>query len=213
MISHDHKCIFTHIPKTGGMCLFNHLTPVSDSETFGSGEAGYEEVVQKYHINHKKIKEIQSQIDQKTFDDYFKFTFVRNPWAKIVSLFFFARVKKAQRYVFNHLSLSPNCSFKDFVLAIKSARNHPHHPVLDSQVSFIYDIDDKECLDFIGRTENLQNDFDIICEKIGAPKKQLRKINVSKHKHYTEYYDEETKQIVAEKYAEDIEYFGYKFGE
>ena len=156
-------------------------------------------------------------------DTYYKFTTVRNPYSRLVSRYFYAQTRHIHKKQFTNLT------FKDFVVGGHAntpmntswvAKTAPHLKKLlnkvgffDNQVEWMQNDAGEMVVDFAIKTENLQEDFNIVCDKIGIPQRQLPHVNKTKHKNYTEYYDDETRQIVAEKYARDIEYFGYKFGE
>lgn len=80
------------------------------------------------------------------------------------------------------------------------------------QLEFLTNKDRKMNIDFIGRFENLQKDFNQICKTINIPFIELPKLNSTSHDHYSKY-NEETKKIVAEIFQKDIDYFGYKYEE
>ena len=185
MISHKHKFIFVHISKTGGSSIERALNPDikldSSPRTKNTGNTVLKEkhwYVDRYQQEYKK-----------QFDEYFKFTIVRNPWDREVS-----------RWKWRGLALNENHSFK----------KHLEHAFVDNYSQWICN-NDQYLMDYIGRFENLQQDFNIICDKIGVEHKQLPHANKTNHEHYTEYYDDETRDIVARRYAKDIEYFGYMF--
>ena len=68
-------------------------------------------------------------------------------------------------------------------------------------------------MDFIGKFESLQSDWDILAQKLGIPQRKLEKTNVSVNKvTYKEYYSSRViRKVVEEGLAEDIENFGYEF--
>ena len=187
MIDHNNKFIFIHINKCGGNTIDEHFT-----EKFQGHTKAFE---------YKKL-------NPNEFDNYFKFTFVRNPWDRVVAFYHYQLKRKWDYYPFDE-----TLSFKKFVKnwLIQMPKQTPlnTNPCYD----WISDKDDNLLVDFIVRFENLQADFNTICDKIGIDRQKLPHKNKSKHKHYTEYYDDETRKIVGEKYAKDIEYFGYEFGE
>jgi hypothetical protein len=78
------------------------------------------------------------------------------------------------------------------------------------QKDFICDENGTLLVNFVGRYENLTQDFQKICEQIGV-QASLPRLNVSKTRPYQEYYTPETIELVRRTFAPDIEMFGYEF--
>ena len=194
MISHKYKFIFIHIPKTAGMSIDKKFT-----NTRGiCYKTDYE------GLWHYTTEEIIEKFGDGVWDEYTSFTVVRNPWDRMVSEYSWQRQQNWG---------NRDISFFDFCKC-----NYDWYPEkeklhLKTQFSFCIDSAKTFRIGNLVKFENLQEGLNIVCDKIGIPHQKLRHINKSKHKHYTEYYDDENRQIVAEKFAKDIEYFGYKFGE
>ena len=194
IISPKYKFVFIATEKTGCTSVSNSLENIDDTKKI-IGNLVPKDRNNYLYSKHTSCSEFTN--NHSDFNDYFKFAFVRNPWDRVVSWYFFCK---------RTTNLERNTSDISFKKFIKKMSN-----VWTGRIQFQYEFT-KKC-DFIGKTENIQQDFDVICDKIGIPHQKLPHFNKTKHKHYTEYYDDETKSIVAEVFAKDIEYFNYKFGE
>jgi hypothetical protein len=210
-ISHKHKFVYIAVQKTGSASIRNILDEYSDIR-YGNFNN------KNPHATTWDVKKELFVNDTKKFNSYFKFAFVRNPWARMASWYEFmcrqVHKTESQKYDFveNQYDTYKNISLMGFNRFIQFLYEKNKSYYLGYS-RYYEDENGNNLLDFIGKVENLQEDFDIVCDKIGIPKQQLPHKNKTNHKHYTEYYDDETKQMIAEKYAKDIEYFKYKFGE
>lgn len=157
---------------------------------------------------HSSAKQLRNR-HRKVFNSYFKFAFVRNPWDKALSFYYYNARRNWDRYPFSKKNAPDFNSFiKDWY--IKGTRRGFHHlshsPCLDW-------ISDKNgvIVDFVGKFENLQEDFNSIFDAIGLPPTDLPKKNRSVHEHYSNYYNQESIDIIAKMYNKDVEYFNYDY--
>jgi hypothetical protein len=202
------KYIFIHTAKTGGGSISEvmkrHQIPIDPTNQAPSKQLWTNK---EYDLPQFKNFNLHS------FD--FSFGFVRNPYERLVSAFIWdshpsnpiEQKSLTQRDFSNFV--------KNFVLCenkFSFFRWSHVMPYFDTRAKLFNDQGDQR-VSLIGRFENLQEDFNIACRKMNIQSQELSHKHKSHHEHYTEYYDDETKQIVAEKYAKDIEHFGYEFGD
>ena len=95
-----------------------------------------------------------------------------------------------------------------------SVKNYHEGRWVASQTEWLKNTRGRVSLDFIGRFENLQEDFDSICDKIGKKKiKLLEAKKLNKRPHYSSFYDDESMGIIERLYKDDIKRFNYEYEE
>jgi hypothetical protein len=68
-------------------------------------------------------------------------------------------------------------------------------------------------VDFVGRYESLQRDFDAVCRTIGLPRLELPRRGATEHPPFAQCYDVEMEEVVYRHFAVDIERFGYRLAD
>lgn len=143
---------------------------------------------------------------------YFKFSFVRNPFDRVVSCWSDKRYSKGKQQD----SIESTLSFEQYVDHLKQQvdkidgdvgkHGNPH---VRSQAAMIQGVD----LDFIGKLEHFDRDWTVVRDRmsVGLFEEGAHKNKSERAPDYRQYYTNQTKQIVSEIYATDLDTFGYMF--
>lgn len=185
-----YKCIFIHVPKTGGSSFY--------------------ESVFKTKRAHLDLKYFQAH-DPIRFQKYFKFAFVRDPYSRLVSSYFYTTQVQDHNRIWVKENLQGVTGFEHFVIRLtdRKFRNLvlSHHN-FRWQYLFIEDLKGKCALDFIGRFERLQEDYAFVAQKLGVTNPLIHK-NSSLHDDYKKYYNDQMLAVVNDIYKKDFEIFAY----
>lgn len=188
----EHQCIFVHITKTAGTSVAKSLF----------GYLPYHYTAIDYRIIYGK----------RTFDRYFKFAFVRNPWDRLYSAYRYLKAggwnNDDKTWASQHLG--PYNSFEGFVKKWLNEDNIKLHRHFWPQYMFICDDSFQILVDHIAYFETINDDFDFIRSKIKI-NTTLGQHNVNPGQSYTNAYTDETRNIVEQVYTQDIKMFGYDF--
>lgn len=211
---HKYKALYFYIPKVACSSL-----KVVYSDLIGNqppDKSAPWKLPHKRHYPYVKRKDIVK------YENYFKFAFVRNPWDRLVSCYHNkiadTPLVTNQRLVsgiprsflmymgrFKH-----QMSFDEFVKVVCDIPDEKSDDHFKPQCSFL-SVNGKLVTDYVGRFETLQADVDYVHSVIGITGVTIPHMLQSKRKQYREYYNDTTRKLIAKRYEEDIDTFGYQF--
>ena len=183
----EKKCLFFHIPKTAGISISNSI--------YGDIKWG-----------HRTVNYYKSYYGDEVFNSLYKFCFVRNPYDRLFSAYTF--LKKGgindQDLAFSEKHLHEYLDFEDFVLRGLEKKEIMEWVHFRPQHTFVCDDNDKMVMDFVGKMENINEDFSYLCKQINV-NVELKKLNMSFVKKND--FSDNIKSIIKSKYQKDFTLF------
>lgn len=210
------KFIFIHIPKCAGTSIENFFGIDYDKYNPNTDYKKYIELNTKIaHPKHFRLSNYEELLGIDEVSDYFKFTFIRNPYDMVVSKYEFLRnnnnsiLKDVNGNIVDNSKICFE-SYVNFLLKYSKRKKNKNSVTVDNYNEWIVTENNK--MDFIGKVENFDNDFKIVCDKLNIKYKKLNKINkTNNRKGYKTYYNEYTKGIVTNLFKYDLEKYNYNF--
>lgn len=186
-------CIFIHIPRTAGVSIARSL--------FGHLAGG-----------HRTVDEYRAIFGRKLFKRYFKFAFVRDPFMRVASAFYFLKAggfnRNDRRWAEMHIA---DCrDLDDFCLRRLGNADVMNWIHFRPQWRFVCNSSGNILVDFIGRFENLHADFSRVAARLG---KDVVLAHQNRSPRGTSVVGDDlsrrAKLVVSEVYRRDFEIFGY----
>ena len=201
MISFAKQFLFVHIPKTAGNSIQGVLREYSEDEiVVGSGQDGVERFEVKSGgrdlMKHSTLADYVRELGPEAVAGLYKFACVRNPWDRMISFYFSPHRRETEWNA---------RKFRKFVeKEVKPLREY-FATGLEAPGASPFDN-----VDFVIRYERLDADFKQVCERLGIPQVDLPVRNRSSRDGAASYYDRGLKAFIAERFADEIAYFGYE---
>ena len=157
--------------------------------------------------------------------NYFTFVFVRNPWDRLVSCFLNKMKQNSRKkddptdvfingiwYGFEgyakRFKWTRDTTFTQFAEGVCQIKDPGSEDHIRSQLS---NFNPKNPKLFIGRFENLKEDWDQVKKQSGIPLNLPHIMQTVNRKKYREYYTDELAEKVAKRYENDVKLLGYDF--
>lgn len=185
--------VFIHIPKNGGTSISSWLRKNVNGTKGSVKHSGMQHITEEW----------PDVVNPKTF------AVVRNPWARMVSLYHFSGMKCKQKidkgkgdYVTQYEQY-----LKGFEYWLYNGLDYKSNWFTYKQTQSIWIPQDPT---WLLRLENIKEDFKSI-QNFTNCFVDLPKENTSKHNHYSEYYNTSTKNYVGDLFSKDVKRFNYDF--